>query len=140
MRRLALALVLLVWSIASLGVELESDAYGPRLDLVTMDIASARGQNPGRRAGLYRFTVGVVLIPAADDSRNLFLPGAAPLRSAWGEQRLELERAEHSGFRFVSGGHRPYLAPLLSFGSPGQKLNLRIRRHSLLLQYRRDFH
>lgn len=140
MRRIVLAWALIVWSIASLGVELEQDALGPRLDLLTMDIAFARGQNPGRRAGLYRFTAGLALTPAPDDSRGMFVPADATIRPAWTEKKLELARVEQNGFRFVSGGERPYLVPLLSFGSAEQKLNLRIRRHSLLFQYRQDFH
>jgi len=130
----------MVWSMASLAVELGQDGLGPKLDLLSVDVAFARGENPGRRAGLYKFTAGVVLTGAPDDSGGISVSGGATRRTPWPEQKVGLERTERNAFRFVSHDERPYLSPLLSFGSAEHKVNLRVRRHSLLFQYRQDFH
>lgn len=140
MNRLALGLVFLVWSLASLATEAEQDAYGPKLDLLIINLPAAHSENSRRRSDLYKFSASVVLVRMPDDSQNGFVASGNPLGLARLEPRRGVAGNEHSGPQAISGGDRPYLSPLLSIGSQGQRVNLRLRRHSLFLQYRQDFH
>ncbi|MCX7173363.1 MAG: hypothetical protein NT159_05450 [Proteobacteria bacterium] len=130
----------MIWSIVSMGVELEQDALGPRLELLSIDTAFARGENPGRRSGFYKLTASVVLAPAPEDFHKVLVGGGALPGVARLEPRQGSDGIEHSGLQLIPVRDRLYLSPLLSIGSQGQKLNLRLRRHSFLFQYRQDFH
>jgi len=39
----------------------------------------------------------------------------------------------------ISGGDRTSLSPLLRFGSPGHRVDIKPRRRSQWIQYRHDF-
>lgn len=130
----------MVWSVASAAVEFEVDTFEAKFDLLTMDMAFARGENPSRKSGLYKITASLALVPASDVYPNVFLSGGPHPALARVEARRELDWTERSFLRLTPGADRPYLSPLLSFGAPGQKVNLRLRRHSLSIHYRLDFY
>lgn len=131
-------LLFAVWSVASLAVELGQDISGPKLDLLTVHLA--RDEFPNRRLGMDSITAGVVLVQAPNGSPNNLVTKSPPPIWARVESNSGPDQSERSSLHVPPGGDHPYLSPLLSVGSQGQRLNLRLRRHSLSLQYRLEFH
>ncbi|MFA6311648.1 MAG: hypothetical protein WCV99_20050 [Sterolibacterium sp.] len=140
MCRLALGLAFMAAPFATSAVEFEADVVEARVDLLTVDLAFARDESRSRRSGLYKFIASVALVPASDVYPSAFVSGGPHPGLAKVETRRELDWTERSFLRLTPGADRPYLSPLLSFDAPGQKVNLRLRRHSLSIQYRLDFY
>lgn len=138
MDRLVLGLLFAVWTIAAVAAESEQDAVRLTLDLVSIQPAYARGDNPSQRLAPHRFVAGVELTNAAITPMDAFVTGGSA-HGALAEPRKDAVWAAHSGWQTISGDNRPSLSALLRFGSPGKEFKIRPRRHAIWIEYIQDF-
>lgn len=139
MCKLALALLLFAWSIAAMAAEQEQGSPALKFELLSFQTAAIQGDNPSRRPIQYRFSAGLVLTDVRDLTAARFIATDVALLRALPEAKREVLWQQRENWPTNSARESLSLSPLLSFGTPMQKLEIRPRRHSIAIQFRQGF-
>ena len=137
--RLGLGLFLVGLTVATHAAQPEQDLFAPHLDLLKIQPVHADTDGLPRLAH-YRFSASVVLTHAADVGPPNYSSNSLVLANAASEPQPEAVWARSGGWQLISGGDRPSLSPLLRIESKDEKLEVTPRRHSLRIEWRKNFH
>lgn len=136
MRRIALGLFFAGWTGMTLAAG-PYDVFGLKLDLLSAQQVYVQGEFPSRGLASYRIGAGVVMTDVSDAPHNDF----AALGKSMTEPKHDLFWVAQGNWPIISKDKdgRLSLTPLLRYESAGQTIEIKPRRHSLLIQYRLDF-
>jgi hypothetical protein len=139
MSHLAPGLLLAALTFAVHAAEPEQDIVALRLDLLSIQAGYGQTENPRRRLTTNRLIAGFELTDVPVAPVNGFITSATMRGNALTEPKKETVWAARNGWQIISGDSRPALSALLRFGSPGNEIRIRPRRHSLSIEYLLDF-
>lgn len=137
MRLLGLGFILLVIAAATHAAQPEESVVGLKLDLITVQAAELDVDRLPRTTH-YRFTASIVSIQSADTAHfGLGFNSASPLIKG-AEQKKDVTWATSANWERFLGSDRTSFSPRLRLESKGQQLEIRLRRHSVWIQWRKD--
>jgi hypothetical protein len=136
--RLGLGLFLVGLTVAAHAAQPEQDLFAPHLDL--LKILPVHLDTDGLpRLAHYRFSASVVLTHAADVGPPTYGSNSPVLANSAIELQQEAVWARSSSWQLISSGDRPSLSPLLRIESKDEKLEVTPRRHSVRIEWRKNF-
>lgn len=134
MCRLALGLLFAVSTGVTLAAE-PHDVFGLKLDFLSSQQVYVQGELSNQQLAPYRIGAGVVITGESDAPHSDF----TALGKSMTDPKHNFYWVTRDDWPIISRDGRLSLAPLLHFGSEGQTIEIKPRRHSLRIEYRLDF-
>lgn len=134
MRRLCFGLVLFgLTAVVTHAALSEEGIFVSRFDLLTIQPVHADTARPVP----YRFSASVVLTNAPDNVPGGLEFGSISRLPPATEPKKETVWATNARWQLISGGEHVSLSPLLRFAWKGERLEIKPRRHSVWVEWRK---